>query len=224
MKPGTMAVLIAALVAGVLAAAIATRDLPRPQPAASPRVTASPQPQQQQRVVFVPAHANPASPQTPALSSAQPRAPATGGPPTTAPAPAASSGAASPAALAASAPPPSGAPFPIGTLAPNATLPAISIQPANAPPQILAVSLSEQVVHAGDVVSAVVETSSNVASVEAHIAGQSATLEKAGVGKFTLDYRVPRLPFFLHRTYLVQIVARNTGGEAVSTAVPITIR
>jgi hypothetical protein len=49
-------------------------------------------------------------------------------------------------------------------------------------------------------------------------------MRKVGVGKFALTYRVPPLPFFLHRTYSIEIIARNTRGDAVKTAVPITVR
>lgn len=72
--------------------------------------------------------------------------------------------------------------------------------------------------------SGTVETSSNVASVEARIAGYSSSMRKVGVGRFSLSYRVPNLPFFLHRTYTIEVIARNTRGDAVRTSVPITIR
>lgn len=98
------------------------------------------------------------------------------------------------------------------------------MEPPDAYPRIVAVTLSSPVVSGGDVVTSSVETSSNVASVEARIGGYSATYQKTGVGRFTLAYTVPRLPFFLHKAYLIRIVARNTAGTSVSTAVPITIR
>jgi hypothetical protein len=94
----------------------------------------------------------------------------------------------------------------------------------DAPPRILSMSLSTPVVRGGDVVSGFVETTSNVASVEARIGGYSSNMQKVGVGKFTLTYRVPKLPFFLHRTYNVEIIARNTRGDEVRSSVPITIR
>jgi hypothetical protein len=103
-------------------------------------------------------------------------------------------------------------------------MPPVLRQPTDAPPQILAFKLSSPVVQGGDVVSGIVETSSNVASVEARVGGYGATMQKVGVGRFALTYRVPHLPFFLHRTFMVQIIARNTRGQAVSTAVPLTIR
>lgn len=110
------------------------------------------------------------------------------------------------------------------TLAPHVVAVKPIAVPADAPPQILAMSISTPVAHGGDVVSGTVETSSNVASVEARIAGYSSQMQKIGTGKFALSYRVPKLPFFLHKTYMIQVIARNTKGQAVSTAVPITIR
>jgi hypothetical protein len=105
----------------------------------------------------------------------------------------------------------------------------MSVQPIleapDAPPRILALSLSTPVAHSGEVVSGFVKTTSNVASVEARIAGYTSSMQKVGIGKFVLTYRVPNLPFFLHnRTYAIEVTARNTRGDAVHSSVPITIR
>lgn len=125
---------------------------------------------------------------------------------------------------ASAAPAAQATPVPLVTLAPSAALPGVVREPAEAPPRILALSLSTPVAHGGEVVSGYVEASSNVASVEARIAGYSMTMRKIGVGKFVMSYRVPHLPFFLHKTYAIQVIARNTRGDAVSSSVPITIR
>lgn len=110
------------------------------------------------------------------------------------------------------------------TLAPHA----VNIKPIAAapdsPPQILSMTISTPVAHGGEIVSGTVETSSNVASVEARIAGYSSSMQKVGVGRFVMTYRVPNLPFFLHRTYTIEVIARNTRGDATSSSVPITIR
>lgn len=113
---------------------------------------------------------------------------------------------------------------PVATLAPAAIVPPVVREPANAPPRILAMSLSTPVVRSGETVSGTVETSSNVASVEARIGGYGTAMQKIGVGRFRLQYRVPQLPFFLHRTFVVQIIARNTRGDAVTSSMPITVR
>ena len=96
--------------------------------------------------------------------------------------------------------------------------------PPDAAPRILGVTVSETTVQPGDRVSGRVLTTSNVASVEARVAGYSANFQKVGVGKFHLDYRVPHLPFFLHRTYTIEVIARNGRGDAATSSVPIVIR
>ncbi|HEV3153098.1 MAG TPA: hypothetical protein VGZ02_04785 [Candidatus Baltobacteraceae bacterium] len=98
------------------------------------------------------------------------------------------------------------------------------IEAPNAAPQIISMSISSGVVHSGETVSGNVETSTNVASVEARIGGYSSNLLKTGAGRFTLRYRVPFVPFFLKKTYTVRLIARNTRGDAVSTTFPITVR
>ena len=127
--------------------------------------------------------------------------------------------------------------MPTPTVAPSATTtaPMASVTPVVLPPvprlspdrapRIVAVNISSQAVHPGDVVSGVVETTSNVASVEAHLATYAIPMQKIGVGKFTLKYQVPDIPFFFRgKTYAIDIVAHNTRGDTVSTSIPITVR
>lgn len=94
----------------------------------------------------------------------------------------------------------------------------------NAAPRIITMSISSGIVHSGEIVSGHIETSTNVASVEARIGGYASALRKVGAGRFYLQYRVPYVPFFLRKTYTVRIIARNTRGEATSAAFPITVR
>ena len=84
-------------------------------------------------------------------------------------------------------------------------------------------NIDKTTVYGGDTVSGSVRTSSNVASVEARIATYSIAVPKTGVGHFALSYVVPSLPFFLHRTYDMTIIARNTRGDTTSQTIPITI-
>jgi hypothetical protein len=190
-----------------------------PMPSPSARAAAASPSPTQAPVVFVPA-------ETTAAPSA---APATAGPvaspaPSGVATPAPSPKAATPEPLEAASASPTSVPVPVVTLAPHAALPGVIKESPGAPPRILAMSLSTPVAHGGDVVSGFVETSSNVASVEARIAGYSSVMRKIGVGKFVLSYKVPNLPFFLHRTYTIQVIARNTRGESVTSSLPITIR
>jgi len=94
----------------------------------------------------------------------------------------------------------------------------------DAPPQILAISVSETTVRPGDRVSGSVITSSNVASVEARIGGYAMSLSKVGVGKFALTYTVAPLPWFIRGKFTLQVIARNTRGDAATRAIPLTVR
>lgn len=121
-------------------------------------------------------------------------------------------------------PMPTQMPVEASTIAPAHVAPQTIREAPNAPPRIVAMSLSTPVAHSGETVVGTVETSSNVASVEARIAGYSSSMEKVGVGKFRMVYTVPKLPFFLHRTWSIEVIARNSRGEAVRSSIPITIR
>lgn len=96
--------------------------------------------------------------------------------------------------------------------------------PPDAAPQILSVAMSKESVQPGDRVTGSVVTSSNVASVEARIGGYALTLSKVGVGRFTFTYTVGPLPWFIHGKYTMQVIARNTRGDAVRRLVPLTVR
>jgi hypothetical protein len=95
---------------------------------------------------------------------------------------------------------------------------------SDAAPQILAVAISETTVQPGDRVSGSVVTSSNVASVEARIGGYAMTLSKVGVGRFALTYTVAPLPWFVRGNFTMQVIARNTRGDATTRAIPLTVR
>jgi hypothetical protein len=118
-------------------------------------------------------------------------------------------------------------PTPLVTQAPNTTLTPQRVAvmlPANARPQIFNVQLSATNLHGGQTVSGIVQTSSNVASVEARIATYSISVPKVGIGRFAISYIVPDLPFFLHRTYYLLVIARNTRGDRIVRSIPITIQ
>jgi hypothetical protein len=94
----------------------------------------------------------------------------------------------------------------------------------DAAPQILAIAISATTVQPGDRVSGSVVTSSNVASVEARIGGYAVSLAKVGVGRFALTYTVAPLPWFIRGNFTMQVIARNTHGDAVTRAIPLTVR
>jgi len=90
-------------------------------------------------------------------------------------------------------------------------------------PKILAIQLNKTDVRGGDVVSGTVVTSLSVASVEARIGGFGIGVPKVGPGRFALTYTVPYLPFFWHRGFAFDIVARNTAGEAAHRTITINV-
>jgi hypothetical protein len=96
--------------------------------------------------------------------------------------------------------------------------------PPDAAPQILWFGLSSTTPQAGDTVSVIVLTSSNVASVEVRVGGYGFNLPKTDVGRFEGAYAVPKLPFFMSHTLVMQIVARNTAGAATTSNTQIQIR
>ncbi len=106
-----------------------------------------------------------------------------------------------------------------------ATLSPVRFVLPDASPRIIDVYLPSSVGVGGQTVTGHVIASSNTASVEVRVAGYARSMEKIGPGEFTITVTVPRLPFFLrHRTYTLEIVAYNTRGDAVSQALPITVR
>jgi len=101
--------------------------------------------------------------------------------------------------------------------------PTPSPEPTDAPPKILSVKLSSTNVRSGETIFGSVLASRNVASVEVRVANYGVTMKKVGVGRFELSYTVGNIPFFLHGTYDMHIVARSTRGDAVTSTLPFTV-
>jgi hypothetical protein len=114
-------------------------------------------------------------------------------------------------------------PTPLPTTAPT-PLPTPLALPADAPPQILAVQVSDPVFHSGEVITGTVITSTNVAAVEIHIAGRSARIPRSDFGVWQMTYRMPRVPFFARGRYTAQIVAMNTAGVTASRSMTVSVR
>jgi hypothetical protein len=96
--------------------------------------------------------------------------------------------------------------------------------PPHGMPAIRSYQLSERVVHSFDTVRGHVETSPNVGYVEARITNYAVAMTRDGVGRFSLSYKVPWIPFWLHRAYTLQIVARSVDGVEVKEYIPIQLR
>lgn len=90
-----------------------------------------------------------------------------------------------------------------------------------AQPRIIDMWISEDSFRSGDMVSGIVITSSNVASVEVRIGGYAANIPRLTYGEFSYKQRVPDLPGFLKRDYTLTVTARNAAGAAVSENIPV---
>jgi hypothetical protein len=100
---------------------------------------------------------------------------------------------------------------------------AVVLAAPHAPPRILAIALSATTVRGGETVVGQVRTTSNVASVEIRVQGFSTVMTRRSVGDFTLNYPVPMLPPWLHRTYPVVVIARNVDGVSETRTLEVTV-
>ena len=195
-----------------IAAALATLAACGPPDQADKNASASASPATQEVAA---ASASPAATPTPASSPSPKPSPGLSALPSAAPK------AVAPGPLASVAPATAPSSIPVTTATASADVPSVA---ADAPPQIVNVAISKTTVSGGDTVSGEVLTSTNVASVELRIAGFSMSMPKTKPGHFALSYQVPNVPFFFHKTYDMNVIARNTRGDAAKTSVPITIR
>jgi hypothetical protein len=109
------------------------------------------------------------------------------------------------------------------TPAPKRTLAYVFAKP-HAPPRILAIKLSSTTISGGETVSGSVQTSSNVASVEARIAGWSMSIPRTRIGLFEASGQIPDLPFLAKGKYTLEVIARNSDGVKAERDVSITLR
>ncbi len=131
----------------------------------------------------------------------------------------------SPTPVMTATPQPSATPLPTATPQPTATpLPTPLLLPPEAPPQILAVQLSDPVFHSGEKVSGTIVTSTNVTSVEIHLAGHVAHVPRSEAGVWQWTYQLPRIPFFLWGRYTAGVVALNAWGASAERDVQISVR
>jgi hypothetical protein len=104
--------------------------------------------------------------------------------------------------------------------------PALVAAPLAAPseqPRIVSVWLSKTEFLPGERVAARIITTTNVASLEIRVEGYGRVLPRTDFGRFEGALTVPQLPAFLHRAFTLQILARNAGGVAAKTTVPIRV-
>jgi len=102
--------------------------------------------------------------------------------------------------------------------------PTILMLAPDAPPQILWVKLSSTTPRAGDSVTVIVLTSSNVASVELRVGGFGGAMTKTDVGHFETIAQVPKLPIYMVHNFSLQVIARNTQGASAQQTVALHVR
>jgi len=112
---------------------------------------------------------------------------------------------------------------PSASPAPATPLPTPLVLASDAPPQILAVQMSDYVLHSGERISGTVVTSTNVTAVEIHLGGRTARLPQASPGVFSVSYRMPNIPFFMRGRYTGQIVALNAAGARAQRDISVTV-
>jgi hypothetical protein len=128
---------------------------------------------------------------------------------------------------------PTSHPAPTATPSPAAS-PAVATSPAaqptplvlppDAPPQIVAVELSDPVFHSGERVSGTVITSTNVTAVEIRVLDEQRPLPQTAPGVFSMSYTLPKIPFFLRGTYVAHVIALNSAGAAAEKDVTVSLR
>lgn len=116
----------------------------------------------------------------------------------------------------------------LGGALPAGDAPVLKPQPrvqADTAPHIYSVSASPPVVHNGETVSWDVRTSDNVSAVSAQVTGFSIALPQLGPGHFSVSFTVPAAaPPFLHGNYVVNVVARTSGGASASRTISLSFR
>lgn len=118
-------------------------------------------------------------------------------------------------------PTPMTTPAPLPTVTP---LPTPLVLPPDAPPQILAVQVSDPVFHGGETITGTIITSTNVAAVEIRLAGHSMRMPRTDFGIWQVTYKMPHVPFFYRGRYTAQIVAMNSAGAQAEQDLTVSIR
>ena len=89
----------------------------------------------------------------------------------------------------------------------------------------MSVSATPTVVHDGDTVHWDVRTTSDVVAVSAKVATYGFDLQRSGPGHFTLGFVIPKgVPFFFHRTYTLDVIARDRAGESATSTIALSFQ
>jgi hypothetical protein len=82
-------------------------------------------------------------------------------------------------------------------------------------PQIVSAAIEPEPLHPGDTIEAIVRTTPDIVSVEAHVAHFTFAIPQLEPGKFRQTGRVPKIARFFHGTYHVTFVGRCSDGRTV---------
>jgi hypothetical protein len=93
----------------------------------------------------------------------------------------------------------------------------------NAPPRIIAVWMNDTNIRPGKRWIGTIVTSTNVASVEVRTESFSFTADRQRFGVFGFSQDILDVIPQYRRSYVLHLVARNTGGDATERLVPVTI-
>ncbi|MGH7748675.1 MAG: hypothetical protein ACREQ5_28530, partial [Candidatus Dormibacteria bacterium] len=89
-------------------------------------------------------------------------------------------------------------------------------------PRIFALAASRAVVHNGQSVAWQAHTSPDVVGVVAKVALYSLPFTREGIGRFDLRVAIPSsVPWFFHRRYTLEVIARSADGRTVSRTTSI---
>ncbi len=121
----------------------------------------------------------------------------------------------------------------VGPRATDAPSPSASVSPEASPeagaaasgPQILALTQSSAVVHAGESIAFSARTSPDVATVTAKVSAYTLPFVRTAPGRFALSFAIPpNVPGLFHGTYSMAIVASEKDGASVSRSIEITFQ
>ncbi len=92
-------------------------------------------------------------------------------------------------------------------------------------PQILALTQSSAVVHAGESIAFSAKTSPDVATVTAKVSAYTLPFVRTAPGRFALSFAIPpNVPGIFHGTYSMAIVASEKDGTSVSRSIEVTFQ
>lgn len=90
------------------------------------------------------------------------------------------------------------------------------------PVRIESISISSDTVHAGDIASGTVITTSNAASVTARVGTYQVSVPRSAPGTFSLSLKVPRVPLLGQQVNIV-VTAIRSDGQTDQRTIPIRV-